>query len=639
MLNVLRQSFKEKPYLRWVLGLVAVSMVLYLGSFFVGDQGSAGQSNWVARVNGAEIPDWRFREIAQKIDDYYRNLFGEDYEQLKPQLQIRRQAIDALIEKEVVLQDARRIGLHSSAADLARQIRNHPSLQDAAGKFIGTEQYKRVLERNYPGGYAAFERILAEDLLESKWSSFVTQPVTVSDSELQQIFRRRTEKTAIDYVVVAADQDISAEVSEEELHRWYEEHVDEFTRQPGRNIRFVIVNREAQLDSIAVPAEEVRAYYDGNQAAYTHPEQVRARHILFRVDPAAASHEKQAARARAEQALERLRGGADFAAVAAELSEDTLSAARGGDLDFFERGQMVQAFEAAAFATPPGSLAPITETPHGFHVIEVTDQRPAGLTPLVELEQEILRLLRFRKVDSLVATEAERLHHEIGSADRLAEVAEREGLKIESAFFNETERVPGLGATPQFSASVNALQRGALSSPLPVGPGLALVVVDEVLPRKPAPFAEVRDRVSTAVLEARASAAAIAAARAANDRYSDLAALARALGREVQSSTDLAPGQPAPGTGGFSADLESALFGDGASVGDRGVAPVPAGAVVYRVTRRQPFDPQRFMTEKTALLNEALADRRALYRQAIVTHLKQRQTVEYNRVWLDALEG
>ena len=96
MLNVLRDSFKRTPYLKIVLAAVAVSLVLFLGSFFVGGQSSGGRPNWVARVNDTSIPEWRFREVARRLDTEYRELFGQNYEQIKPQLQIRRQVEELL---------------------------------------------------------------------------------------------------------------------------------------------------------------------------------------------------------------------------------------------------------------------------------------------------------------------------------------------------------------------------------------------------------------------------------------------------------------------------------------------------------------------------------------------------------------
>jgi len=638
MLNVLRESFKNTPYLKWVLIATGAGLIAYLGNYFVGNDATQGSSAWIARVNGAEIPEWRFREVARNMDGYYRELFGENYEQLKPQLQIRRQALEALIEKELILQDAQRMGLAASPAAVATEIRNHPSLQEN-GQFIGKERYVEVLERNYPGGFAAFERVLAEDLVQTQWTTLVTQPVTVSDSELEELFRKRTEKTAVDYVLFASkDQEIDDEVEEDELRRWYDEHLDDYRRDEGRNIRYVVIDRDSQLDKIEIGPSAIQTHYETNQATYTHPEQRRARHILLRVDPGASDEDKQAVQQHATQTLERLQNGEEFATLAGELSEDPISAARGGDLDFFARGQMLEAFEQAVFETPVGELAPLTETTHGFHVIEVTDSRPAGVTPLAEVEEDIRRLLRFRSIDSQLEEEGNRLRDEAGTADGLARAAETAGLSMESGFFNRSAAIPGLGPSPEFSNAVAELEPATLSEPLRVAAGVALVVVDDVVPEGPAPFDEVRSSVSTAILDERARSAALVAARASNDRHADLATLAGSEKLELQSSTDLAPGQAPAGTGGSSAEIEEVLFGNAATAGVRGVVAVPAGAMVYEITRREPVDPLRFQTESAGLREETLQSRRNQYRQSVVNQLRSTQQVEYNPQWLDSLD-
>ena len=302
MLNVLRESFKKTPYLKWILIIVGASLVLYLGNVFTDGSGT-GNIDWVARVNGAEVSERSFREAARNLDQRYRELLGASFDQFRDQLTIGQRALNTLITRELVLQDAIRMGLESSPVDLAEQIRKHPELQDANGQFIGKERYENILSRGFAGGVAAFEQSLAADLLFERWTRMVGQPVTVGDEELQQIFRRRTEKTAIDYVVVTSEsQEIDREVAEEELRRWYDEHRDSYMRSEGREIRYVVIDREAHETGIQLSDGDIREYYDANASAYTHPEQRRARHILFRADPEAPATDETAQEWRAKAA-------------------------------------------------------------------------------------------------------------------------------------------------------------------------------------------------------------------------------------------------------------------------------------------------------------------------------------------------
>jgi peptidyl-prolyl cis-trans isomerase D len=626
MLNVLRENFKQAPYLKLVLLAVALSFVFYLGSYFACETEQV-QSDWAARVNGNEIPIRQFVDTARSIDQYYRQMFGQNYDQIRGSLQISQQAMQQLVNAEIVRQDARQLGLRSSKNELAQAIRTTPGLQDESGKFIGTALYRERIDRAVPGGVAAFERDLADGILTEKWAHLVTRPVRVDDAELEELFRSRTEKTAIDYAVVASDAAAVSAVDDAALQRWYADHPESYRRDEGRRIRYVVVERKPQ----PVAEDDIRASYEAQAARYAHPEQRAARHILFKVDPDGDPAEKERRRSEAERTLARLREGADFATLAGELSEDTASRERGGDLGYFARGSMVEPFEQAAFSTEVGAFAPVTESPFGFHVIQVTGARAAGTTPLDEVREEIRSTLELQQAQARVGPEATRLREAIVAEGALAPVAEREGLPVREAIVVRGERPPAeLGAGPDFVAPVMALGAGEVSAPLPVASGMALVTVDELLPAAVAPFEEVRERVLADVRAELARQRALDEARAALARHGRLAAAAAALGVEVEKSGALPPGQSVRGAGGASPELQERMFDPRTTVGTSGVVPVPAGALIFEVTERESFDPARFDREKAALGEELLSQKREEYRQAVLQELREKQQIEIN---------
>ncbi len=157
-------------------------------------------------------------------------------------------------------------------------------------------------------------------------------------------------------------------------------------------------------DTMKVSQEEVRRYYDEHPTEF---EFVHARHILVKIDPAATPEQKEAAKQKAQGILEKIRGGADFAAIAKESSEDPGSAPNGGDLGMFGRGQMVKPFEDAAFALKPGEMSDLVETQYGFHIIRVEEHAPMPYDANLEgrLTQQLLSDRRNeavkKRVDSL----------------------------------------------------------------------------------------------------------------------------------------------------------------------------------------------------------------------------------------------
>jgi hypothetical protein len=341
----------------------------------------------------------------------------------------------------------------------------------------------------------------------------------------------------------------------------------------------------------------------------------------------------------AESLLARAQSGEDFAELARSFSQDPGSAARGGDLDFFGRGQMVPPFEEAAFSTPVGEIAPLVESTFGFHVIKVTDARESGVTPFEDVAEEIRQNLRLRRAQELVVTEAQRVRTEIAEAGPIEAVAEREGLDVKSRFVARDERLTDLGASPEFVQTLFDLEPGAVSPPLRAAPGMALAVVDEILPAAVAPLEEVRSAVATDILNDRARKAAVAAGERALGRHGSLAAAARALGKEVTESGDLAPGQSIPKSGGSTPEMQEALFGAGVMEGDRGAVIVPAGALVYEVTRRQPFDSVAFEDAKADLRQELLEQRRSATYRAMLGRMYEQQEVLINQELVGAYDG
>ena len=143
---------------------------------------------------------------------------------------------------------------------------------------------------------------------------------------------------------------------------------------------------------ILVKPTDIATFYEKNPDRFQQSDAVRAAHILVAVPQGADEKVRAAARARAETALKAAKAGQDFARLARQYSNDS-SAQRGGDLGFIPKGQMVPAFEAAAFALQPGQVSELVETQFGYHVIKALEKRPARLVPFVEAAGQIEQFL------------------------------------------------------------------------------------------------------------------------------------------------------------------------------------------------------------------------------------------------------
>lgn len=164
-----------------------------------------------------------------------------------------------------------------------------------------------------------------------------------------------------------------------------------------------LISSEVASKVADVTEEEALEFYNNNPAEFKQQERVRASHILLKVEQDASDADKAAALQKAEDVLVKAKAGEDFASLAVEFSEGP-SGPRGGDLNYFVRGQMVPQFDAAVFSMEIGDVSEIVETQFGYHIIKLTDKVPEGKVDFEEYKTQIQQGMKQQKTQ--VAVEA-----------------------------------------------------------------------------------------------------------------------------------------------------------------------------------------------------------------------------------------
>jgi peptidyl-prolyl cis-trans isomerase D len=350
MLKMMRENLKS---LSWILAAVVASFIFAVFADYggkgawMGAPGAVG-GEWAAQVDGTSIPTRDFLRAAQNLDGYYRELLGGSYDRKTMNLNVGQQAINQLVQEQVILAHAQSLGLAATEEEIRQELLHDPSLQQN-GSFIGADQYKRLLEANGldPQEY---EQNLARRIMQRKWAEILTADVAVSDAQVAREIRRRDESADLLYARFTPES-FAAKVKtvDADVEAYYQQNQDRYRRGEGRLFDLVVFDRMREQASLKISEAEARAEYDASLATrFTVPEQRRASHILIKTPEGGSEEDYQAARSRAEAALSRVRAGEDFAAVAREISEDT-SAAHGGDLGFFQKGVMAIPFEQATW--------------------------------------------------------------------------------------------------------------------------------------------------------------------------------------------------------------------------------------------------------------------------------------------------
>lgn len=184
---------------------------------------------------------------------------------------------------------------------------------------------------------------------------------------------------------------------------------ESYRRHVEQMIAAKIYLDRVRMNASDVSDHELEAYYRDNERRFTFPEQVRVRHILLTWKPMGTQDDRAAIREQMLPILERARRGEDFASLAREFSDDYATKELGGDTGFFQRGEMMPAFEEAAFALKPGEISDRVETAFGVHIIRLEERREPYLVKLDEIREKLRDYIRDERSEQAVRDEIERL--------------------------------------------------------------------------------------------------------------------------------------------------------------------------------------------------------------------------------------
>jgi len=159
---------------------------------------------------------------------------------------------------------------------------------------------------------------------------------------------------------------------------------------------------------VTVSGQEIKAFYDSHPDLFKQSEQVRASHILIKVDPQTDEGKRAEAQKKIKEIQQKLQKGEDFTILAKALSEGP-SKVKGGDLGYFSRGQMVKSFEEAAFTLKPDEVSDIVETKFGYHLIKVIEKRPEATIAFEDAKDKLGQYLKQQKVQKEVRIYVDKL--------------------------------------------------------------------------------------------------------------------------------------------------------------------------------------------------------------------------------------
>ncbi len=561
-MTMLDRMRRHKGWLKWSLALVVLTFVVFYIPDFLTTTTGASPNETIADVEGEPITVGSFTRRYNAQVQAYRNAYGGQMnDQLLKQLGIDRQILQQLIDEEAMVAESRKQGITVSDVEIRERILALPGFQES-GKFVGEQRYRQILQiQNPPLTTTEFENSLRRALMIEKLRTALTGWMSVNDTDVVAEFRKRNEKVKLDVVPVTAEAFKSqVMVTDAELVPFFEKAKDKYRIGEKRKIKYAQVNVEQVRGTITVPEAEIAAFYQQNLSQYQTPAQVRASHILFKLE----GKDEKVVQALAEDVLKKATApSADFAALAKQYSEDDSNNQNGGDLDYFGRGRMVAEFEQAAFGMKAGEISNLVKTAFGFHIIKVVDNKSDQTRPLAEVRTDLEDQLKWQKAQA----EAERLAKSLEATTKtpadLDKVAKERNLAVvETGLVASDEPIQGVGAQPEISGRVFGMKEGEVTPAMRVATGWVFATVtgrqDSYLPQ----LAEVKAKVADDVRQEKAAEMAKQRATAIATELKnakDFAAAAKRAGLEVKTTELVARGTAIPDLG-ISEAVDAAAF-------------------------------------------------------------------------------
>ena len=631
-MTMLDRMRRHKNWLKWSLAIVVVAFVaLYIPSFMRSTSlDGASKYGVVATVEGRDITVGRFRRVYQQQMQAYRNAYGGSMDdRLLKQLGIDQRIVQQLIEEEAALAEARRQNITASDAEVRARILALPAFQEN-GHFIGNARYRQLLQmQNPPINPSEFEEEVRRSVVLEKLQGALTDWITVADADVTAEFNRRNEKVKLAVVALPADKfKESVAVTDAEVASHFEGHKDTYRIPEKRKIKYALIDLQAIRQRTSVSAQDVQRYYEDNKGQYSTPEQVRASHILLKTE----GKDDGAVKKQAEDLLAKVKGGADFAALATKFSEDETSAVKGGDLDFFGKGAMVKEFDNVAFSLKPGETSDLVKTQFGYHIIRVTDKKPASTRSLEESRvqiEDILKSERAQKEADRIATE---LAGKLTKPADLDTVAKGRGLTVsETGFFAREEPIAGIGMAPAINNRAFEMKPGEVSEAIRSQNGPVFVTVTGTQEARVPALEEVKARVredvqkTKAVEAARQKATAIAAQLKS---AGDFNAAAKAAGLEAKTTDLIVRGAALPDVG-MSPAVDAAAFAlDQGGVSDPIVT--DNGAVIVKVLEKKTPSVDELKTGRDSVKSELVNQQKQRFYASYMSKARERMSIKSN---------
>ncbi|XPV76658.1 MAG: SurA N-terminal domain-containing protein [Desulfovibrio sp.] len=494
MLDILRQNASS-----WIIKvLFAVLIAVFVLAFGMGDTGNNGDPV-VAYVDDQPISVMEFQRAYQDTVEQMRRQNSALSAETLQSPGFRQMVLNQLITGQLIKNEAARLGVAVSDTEVRSQIATIQAFQNESKSF-DPSIYEKVLTQNRRTP-AQFEQEMRHNLLVQRMRSLIMEPAYATEQDARNLYNWIGERAVAEYVLFTPEMYITkVNLSDESLAAYYDKAKEMFRVPDMSSFEYISFTPSALAVKEDVTDAEVKAYYEAYKEKYSQDAQVKAQHILYKVEEGASEADVAAARKKAEKVVKMARkNGADFGKLAIKYSEGP-SGPNGGELGWFGRGMMVKPFETAAFAMKKGEVSEPVRTRFGWHVIKLEDAKDAGTQPLEDVRDSIVKVLAEEKASDSISELLDEAIDRVAAGESISALAKSKGLLVMTTPpVSGNEFMNRFGMNKEAVDTLFAMAKGTTTKiPLAVRDGYMLAAKLDDQPSYIPEMKDIKERVTAA---------------------------------------------------------------------------------------------------------------------------------------------
>lgn len=654
------QRSRNLVLLLFSLLLLVGLVVFYIpNTTFMGDQRFAASGDddvIVAKVGSQEIKLKEFRNMMTAVGQQYTGGRGTQLplSTLKA-LGVDKTALDNLIANRLALDVASDLKLTGTDREVSEQV-VRTFLNPDTNQFIGKDEYIRRLAL-MGSNVNEYEQSLRDSITATKVRSYLISGEQVSDKEIEETYKKDNTKVEVAYAIIDRDKvKDTFKPTEEELKSYYESHKNDFKAdEPTRKVEYIFISTDEVAKTMNITDADLREEYNSNKQ-YEYRASVIRRDVL-------ASSDEATVKDKIDEITKRVKPSTpdgkpeDFAVVAKAESQDTKTAAKGGDIGWIRKDpNRTSAWQQRIYTSglKVGDIDGPFRDGQSWYLLKVTEQREV---PFEQMKATLRAGVANRKAYQQASQYADKAYEKATeykdlrkAADEIAAELKTTGDKLirSTPYFKNGDTLPEIGSNPAFEEAVGDLKKDEIGDKVGVPGGLAVPKVVDILDKGAAmSFDQARNQVESKLRQEKEPNIALAKAQEIINKAKTAAefqTLAKAEGFEVKTDTNFNnvtfPGQ-AQGGLQTSQQARNALFG--LKEGEIVKAPIKYGAagyIVFAATKRTEADLSKLAASREDIRQRLIAERQGMAFDAYIKAARKRyETAGKIKVYQDRIDN